>query len=176
MGWMRWVMAVWLGGCVAEGRDGEDDAAQDSTGGEESTSADESTGPDAEPDPRVVFDSASYDFDSGCTPYESASVRVTVTAIDAPITTVTLGSYQIHGYMSGVDLTPATQDPEDALPLAIGESVELRFRQSHDGWAGECADWEPPEADVLVDAVVSLDGDPVELHGTASVGCGWTEC
>jgi len=161
---MALAMGLAFGGCVEDGRElGEGDA-------------DESTGPDDAPDPRVAFADASYLFDSGCTPYESASVRVTVTAIDASIQQVTLTSYQIHGYMSGMELEPSSQDPEGALPLAIGESVELRFHDSRDGWAGECADWEPPEGDVLTDAMIAIDGDPVEVHGMASVGCGWSEC
>ena len=164
MRWMALAMGLALGGC-AEREPGLDEGGDDG-----------STGQDDVPDPRVAFAGASYDFDSGCTPYESANVRVTVTAIDAPIQQVTLTSYQIHGYMSGMELEPSSQDPEDALPLAIGESVELRFHDSRDGWAGECAEWEPPEGDVLADAVVALDGDPVEVHGTASVGCGWSEC
>ncbi len=157
MGWKRWGCAMALVGCAPHVGDGD-------------------AGTEEMPDPRVVLEDARYDFDSGCTPYAAASVRVIITAIDAPIESVILTSYEIHGYMRGSELTAASQEPADALPLATGESVELRFYESRDGWAGECGSWAPPPGGVGFDAVISIDGDPVDVMGTASASCGWTEC
>jgi hypothetical protein len=162
--WVGWIAVVASVACgPASDADSDSDSA-DSTAGESPA------------DPRITRLDADYVFDSGCTPYRVTNVTIELHAVDAPIEQVELVSYAVAGYMSGMDVTAGAWGGGDALPLAIGETAELRFSDSEDGWAGECADFEPPSEGAPLEVVVSIDGEEIELAGTASIGCGWSEC
>jgi hypothetical protein len=160
--WIGWSCVVWCVACGPSASAGSD--------------SDESSGAQLPPDPRIESVEASYLFDSGCAAYEATNVTVEVHAIDAPIESVELRSYSVAGYMSGADVRLGAWGGSEVLPLAVGESAQLRFHDEEDGWAGECADFTPPAEDVALEAVVVIDGETIELTGSASIGCGWSEC
>ncbi|HET6583676.1 MAG TPA: hypothetical protein VFG69_09515 [Nannocystaceae bacterium] len=166
--WMGWLGCACVLGCAACGPSHGDAFEAEDAGGSE--------GDAPMSDPRVALVGASYGFDSGCTPYQSSSITVEVHAVDAPIETVELRSYSIAGYMSGEDVWLGEWGGSDALPLARGDSTELRFYDEEDGWAGECADFMPATYESTFEGVVVIDGEEIDLAGPAGIGCGWSEC
>lgn len=166
--WIQ-VLLVALTGCVPAVAE---DAMDDENDVEEGDSSE--SGDVALDDPAVELRITSAFLESleGETERTAIFVGVEVSNLGvAPITSMQLRAFTFADYWSR---SSTFENPAGALPIAPGDTVELRFFHEEDGALFDCAEWDGPETtDVRVHFAVGNAIVDAGIRGR--VGCRFAE-
>ena len=88
----------------------------------------------------------------------------------APITSVQLRAFGFDGYFSRSSIVAQPANLADALPLAPGDTVELRFLHEEDGALFDCAGWQGPD-ETGVELSFAVEGQSVATPLDGNVRC-----
>ncbi len=87
-----------------------------------------------------------------------------------PITAVQLRSFAFGGYWTRSSIFALPENGEDAMPIAPGETVTLRFGHIEGGALFDCAAWDGPrETEVVLQ--LAVDDAMIDAPALANVRC-----